>query len=158
MITDAMENIIRKINTEHWENRPQYDEDAGVMVSNEKYSPFSYCGKFAIMELAEQALEKIRLKKDEHPLFTWEGDGDFPPPIELERNFSRLEMAFIIQSIFLFLQDIDTIYELRERDLYESDNHYAGKPLSHFIELSKEKSHKDIKAIREIIKKLDENF
>jgi hypothetical protein len=78
------------------------------------------------------------------------------PVIQVTRDFNGLDIACIIQLLFLLMENLDKIYESDERDMYESDNHYTGKPLSHFIEQSKQEAKEDRKLIYKLINKFSE--
>lgn len=160
VINDSLEFTAQKIHRDQWDNRPQYDEDSGAMVSNEKYSPFLYCGKFAILCMVENMMQRIKLTPEEMKKF--DAPVDAPDSelkqLEFEREFERREMAFIIQTMFLFMENIEQIYEEKARSLYESDNHYTGKPVSYFVDQSKIDATRDRREILKMARHLNEVF
>jgi hypothetical protein len=140
-----------------WDNRPQFDEDAGVFVSQNNSRSLNSALDFALLTVCQQYQELFKESDEEHRLlneaYIRGEETGILPIIEIHRSFKELDIACIIQLLFLFMEDLDKIYESDERDMYESDNHYTGKLLSYFIEQSKQRAKEDRKLIYKLINK-----
>jgi hypothetical protein len=53
------------------------------------------------------------------------------------------------------MENIESDYTRKETELYETDNHYTGKPLQHFIDKAVCQAKEDRKNYRQLMRKLD---
>lgn len=153
IIRDVMSHIMCEITSNAWNNRPEYDEDAGVFVSTEKYSPLKFAFNFAFLDMADRIVNQMRLSIEEEISISKQmKNGE--KNITIVRELTDMEIATIIQAIYYYLQNIEDDYKRKETDLYESDNHYTGKPLQHFIDAAIERANEDKEKYRAFAKKL----
>lgn len=162
IVDNAMMYLLQAISQDNWLSRPRYDEDAGVFVNNQDYDPFRYCCQFAIVSLAESIRDRLLLtdaEEAEYYKIIMEQENsaevdttDKKQLFTVSREFSCTELPFICQGIFFYLKNIDDIYAQKERDLYESDTHYSGKPLQHFLDRAKDRAMSDRREILKIAK------
>lgn len=59
LLLDACQAYSKIIHQDSWDNRPQYDEDAGVFVSHEKYDSRTMAERFALCGLVETITVEI---------------------------------------------------------------------------------------------------
>jgi uncharacterized protein (UPF0335 family) len=151
VIYDALVFLSVDLRSESWANRPVYDEDSGAYVSPTQYNAGDMAQKFALYQIIEQIIERIKRTPAENAQFT-----DDIPEITIEREFTKMEAATVCQCVVYYALNLERAYIARERDLYDSDNHYTGKPLQHFIDIAKKRATDDGRTIRKVFRKLGE--
>lgn len=159
---EALAHIEMSVVESGWNNRPIYDEDAGTFVPQEKYDPIQSAGQFAIIALARALRTRLTLTDSEVDRLLYaqhqipDNASTDDASIDVERSLTQPERKFIAQCLVVYLSNIEQIYVAHERDLYDSDNHYTGKPLAEFEEVARQRAQTDSLSIRTLINRLSE--
>lgn len=155
IIHNALDYITAEIQQRAWTNRPQYDEDAGTFVDMNTYNPLDYFNQFVCLDFAAKISERMNATNEEADFLHHNNKEDgCISDVTIEREFVFLELAAIVQAIFYYLDNIEKDYKKKATDLYDSDNHYTGNPLQHFLDAATEQAREDTKKYRKLAMKL----
>lgn len=157
MIHHALDYIVSEIQWCAWNNKPQYDEDAGTFVDIEKYDPLTTAFRFSFLDFAAKISERMMATNEETDFLCHNNKEDgCVSDVTIKRTFVFLELATIGQAIFYYMRNIERDYKRKAKDLYDSDNHYTGKPLQHFLDAATEQAKEDTKKYCKLAMRLGE--